>query len=232
MSKANPIKPITKESYAMLKAQTHSSNRFEVLGKIPKSYASTSSNLTYRSKEARQLIQILEADHISASGIFDLQKFFQQDKFFISKTRRFYEFILLDIEYVQISHIKNIENTDIAYSKCKILNINFEKDWEQNPFPRKHFSQIFVPQTFDYFDYKNAWFNTFFLKPSSHSWFFNWGEQTQTSFPNWFQEWWFFLGAIPDIFALISKNLLIISKSIVKVFSFWKQLFTLLLFSI
>ena len=84
MSKVNPIKPTTKESYVMPKAHTHSSNRFEVLGKIPKPSAPTSSNPIYKSKEARQLIQILEADHISASRTFDLQKFFQQDKFFIS----------------------------------------------------------------------------------------------------------------------------------------------------
>ena len=77
MSKVNPIKPTTKESSAMLKAQTHSSNRFKVLGKIPEPFAPNSSNPIYRSKEARQLIQILEADHISASGTFDLQKKFQ-----------------------------------------------------------------------------------------------------------------------------------------------------------
>ena len=93
MRKANPIKPTTKESYAKPKAQTQPSNGFEVLGKIPKPFAPTSSNPIYKSKEARQLIQVLEADHRSASGSFDLQKIFQQDKFFvsneISKTRRF-----------------------------------------------------------------------------------------------------------------------------------------------
>ena len=113
MSKANPIKPTTKESYAMPKAHTQSSNRFEVLGKIHKSFAPTSSNPIYKSKEARQLIQVLEADHRSASRSFDLQKIFQQDKFFvsneISKTRRFHEFILVDTESVQILHIKNSE---------------------------------------------------------------------------------------------------------------------------
>ena len=75
----------------MPKAQTHSSNPI------------------YRSKEARQLIQILEAynisaSNISASGTLDLQKLFQRDTFFISidisKTRRFYEFILVDTESV------------------------------------------------------------------------------------------------------------------------------------
>ena len=83
MNKANPIKPTTKESYAMPKAQTHSSNHFEVLGKIPNLYDSTSSNPIYKSKQERQLIQILEVDHISASGTFDLQNFFQQDNFFL-----------------------------------------------------------------------------------------------------------------------------------------------------
>ena len=84
MSKANPIKPITKESHALPKAQSQPSNRFEVLGKIPKSSTPTSSNPIYKSKESRQLIQVLEADHRSALGSFDLQIFFQQDKFFVS----------------------------------------------------------------------------------------------------------------------------------------------------
>ena len=105
------------------------------------------------------------------------KRFFNRTNFFvsneISKTRRFYEFILVDTEFVQISHIKNPEGTDIAYSKCKILKIISEKEWEQNPFTHKCFSQNFVPQTFNYLDYKNAWFKTFFVKPSSYSWFFN-----------------------------------------------------------
>ena len=95
MSIVNPTKPTTKESFSMPKSQSQLSNRFEVLGKIPKPYVPTTSNPIYKSKEARQLIQVLEADHKSASGSFDLQKIFQKDKFFvsndISKTRRFYD---------------------------------------------------------------------------------------------------------------------------------------------
>ena len=85
MSKANSIKPTAKESCAMSKIESQTSNRFEVLRKIPKPSTPSSSNLVYQSKEARQLIQILEADHISASGTFDLQFFFQKDKFFLSQ---------------------------------------------------------------------------------------------------------------------------------------------------
>ena len=60
----------------------------------------------------------------------------------VSKTHRFYEFILVDTESVQISHIRNSEATDIAYSKCNILKIISKNDWEQNPFTHKLFSQI------------------------------------------------------------------------------------------
>ena len=201
MSKQDPIKPTTKESYAMSKGQT--SNRFEVLGKIPKPKVSASQTTAYITKESKLLVQILEADHKSASGSFELKKNFQNFFFLsndISKTRRFYEFILVDTESIQVSHVKNLEGNDIAYSKCKILKIISENDWEQSPFTHKRFSQNFVPQTFDYKDYKDAWFNTFYVRPSSHSWFFNWGEKIQTIFPNWFQEWWLFLGAIQNIF--------------------------------
>ena len=158
MSKQDPIKPTTKGSYVMPKAQ--SSNRFEVLGKISKPNTPSSSSPTYITKEPKMLIQVLEADHKSVLDTFEIKNIFQKDKYFltneISKTHRFYEFILVDTEYIQVSHVKNHEGTDIAYSKCKILKIIYEKDWEQNPFTHKQFSENFVPQTFDYIDYKNA----------------------------------------------------------------------------
>ena len=70
MSKVDPIKPTTKESYAMPKPQP--SNHFEVLGKIPKPYVPSFSNPVYKSKEPKQLIQVLEADHRSALGSFEV----------------------------------------------------------------------------------------------------------------------------------------------------------------
>ena len=74
MSKGDPIKPTTKESYAMPKAQ--SLNRFEVLGKILKPTFPASSNPVYISKEPKLMLQVLEADHRSALGSFELQKIF------------------------------------------------------------------------------------------------------------------------------------------------------------
>ena len=105
--KQDPIKPTTKASYAMQKSQT--SNRFEVLGKSSKPSPSNPQKIVYYTKESRLLLQILELDHISVSGEIFIKKIFQNEKYFISnvilKTRKFYEFILVDTESVQISHV-------------------------------------------------------------------------------------------------------------------------------
>ena len=200
--KQDPIKPTTKASYAMQKSQT--SNRFEVLRKPSQPSTSNPQKIVYHTKESSLLLQILKPDHISASGEISIKKIFQNDKYFISneilKTRKFYEFILVDTESVQISHVQNPEGNGIAYSKYKILKVLNEKDWDQSIFTHKRFSKNFDPQTFDFYDYKNAWHHTFCIRPNSHSWFFNWDEKMQKSFPNWFQEWWLFMGVTPNIF--------------------------------
>ena len=184
--------------------KTQTSNRFEVLGQLSKAKSSNPSKPVYLTKDTKLMLQVLEADHLSASGSIITEKIFQNEKYFISnevlKTRNFYEFILVDTESVQISHIKNPEGTDIAYSKCKIQKVFTEKDWDQKIFTHKRFSQNFDPQTFDFYDYKNAWFHTFCVRPSTHSWFFNWDEKIQNQFPNWFQEWWLLMGATSEIF--------------------------------
>ena len=117
--KQDPIKPTTKESYAMPKTQT--SNRFEVLGQLSKAKSSNPSKPVYLTKDTKIMLQVLEASHLSASCSIITEKNFQNEKYFISnevlKTRKFHEFILVDTESVQISHIKNPEGTDIAYSK-------------------------------------------------------------------------------------------------------------------
>ena len=58
----------------------------------------------------------------------------------ILKTRKLYEFILVDTESVQISHVQNPKGNGIAYSKCKILKVLNEKYCDQNIFTHKIFS--------------------------------------------------------------------------------------------
>ena len=62
----------------MPKTQVQTPNRFEVLGKILKHSIPIFSTHVYQTKEAKSLIQILEVDHIFASGDFDFQKKFKK----------------------------------------------------------------------------------------------------------------------------------------------------------
>ena len=212
--KQEPIKPTTKASYCMQKSQT--SNRFEVLGKPSQPSSSNPQKPVYYTKESRLLLQIIEPDHISVSGEIAIKKIFQNEKYFISneilKTRKLYEFILVDTESVQISHVQNPEGNGIAYSKCKILKILNEKYWDQNIFTHKRFSEHFDPRTFDFYDYKNAWYHTFCIRPNSHSWFFNWMKKCKKVFQTGFRNGGY-LWVPPQIFYVLkSKNLLIMSK--------------------
>ena len=166
------------------------------------------------------MLKILEPDHISASGEISIKKIFQNDKYFVSneilKTRIFYEFILVDTESIQILHVKNPEGSDIAYSKCKILKVLNEKDWDQHIFTHKRFSEKFDPQTFDYYDYKNAWYHTFCIRPNSHSWFFNWDVKCKNHFQTGFRNGGFFWVLHQIFYVLKFKNVLITSKPTVR----------------
>ena len=220
--KQDPIKPTTKASYAMPKSQT--SNRFEVLGKTPQPSSSNPQKFSYYTKESRLVLQILETDHISASDVISTKKIFQNDKYFISneiiKTRKFYEFILVDTESIQISHVKNPEGNDIAYSKCKILKVLNEKDWDQNPFTHKRFFEHFDPQTFDFLTTKMLGTILFVLGqiliPSFSTGVIKCKEIFQTGFRNGG-----FLWVPPQIFFVLKlANLLNISKPTVIASSF------------
>ena len=151
-------------------------------------------------------VQVLEPFHLSNSGKPEISKIFSQGKYFIQnnleKNQKFYEFILIDTDYVEISHIQNQTSIDICYSKCKICKVISQKSWGQSPDTHKMFSQNFRLKSYDYHDYIDTWYHTFFFRPFDHSWFFHWGDEikNQTDFPNWFQEWWLFFGAIKHIF--------------------------------
>ena len=140
-------------------------------------------------------VQVLKPFQISNSGKPKLSKIFSKGKYFLQnnldKTRRFYEFILVDTKSVEISHIQNESSTKIYYSKCKIFKVLTHKLWGQSPDIHKTFLKNFRPKSYDYHDYIDAWFYIFFYRPFDHSWFFHWGDEIkiQNDFPNWFQEW-------------------------------------------
>jgi len=83
----------------------------------------------------------------------------------------------------------------ILYSKCIIRDVITAQEWKK-PFEERKFSIIYTPQTYNYNDYKNAWYRTFLLQPNIHSWFFNFHEQCSNPFPVWFYHWWTMFGCL------------------------------------
>ncbi|KAK9667136.1 hypothetical protein RND81_14G235600 [Saponaria officinalis] len=116
----------------------------------------------------------------------------------ISKNQRFYEFILVDSGSADIKHNRNSEGK-ITYSKLIINKVNSSDDWIE-PFAERDFSKRFVPQTYSYQDYKNAWSRALLLEDFDHSWFVTFKSNCPQRFPIWFYQWWYLFGPVQDIY--------------------------------
>lgn len=110
------------------------------------------------------------------------------------KTQQFYELILVDTQSADISHTYDKINTNhILFSKCIIKQVLSAKQWK-DPFEERLFSIPFAPQTFDYNDYRMAWFRAFLFQLDTHSWFYNCHDSCPLQFPIWFYYWWTWFG--------------------------------------
>ena len=95
----------------------------------------------------------------------------------LRKSQKFYELILVDSQSISIRHTFDKHHpTQILYSKCIIRDVITSQQWK-NPFEECKFSIAYNPQTYNYNDYKNAWYRAFLLHANIHSWFFNFHEQ-------------------------------------------------------
>ena len=126
------FKSILCYAYWETQSQTPVSNLFQVLRNILKpsqtfAYAAQTSKQTscnYVIKAHLMKVWILESHHFSKFGSLDITKIFSKGFFFqndLVKTRKFYEYILIDTDFVEITHILNKDSTYICYSKCKIF---------------------------------------------------------------------------------------------------------------
>ena len=77
----------------------------------------------------------------------------------------------------------------IMFSKAKILKVLSVKDMNQELYKSKAFSRQFSPQPYNYYDYIDAWYNTFYLWHFQHSWFFWFKKGISLKFPKWFLMW-------------------------------------------
>ena len=150
----------TKASYAMPQVQqerlkSQNLDMFHVLGTLPSNQSkqtfaqkgSSSQSQQYVAKAYVMKVQVLKHFHLSNSRKLGISKKNSHGKYFIQdnlvKTCKFYEFILVDIDLVQISHIQNQNSIDICYSKCKICKVLCQKMWGQSLNTHKIFSQNF-----------------------------------------------------------------------------------------
>lgn len=117
-------------------------------------------------------------------------------------TQQFYEAILVDTGSISVKITLTPDQTEIAFSTILIHKILTQEQWGPHPLQPRRFSIAHNPPSFNYYDYQQAWFNTFFYQNSrlSHSWMFTFKDDFPRTFPNWFFSWWTHFGSLPQIF--------------------------------
>ncbi|KAG4954155.1 hypothetical protein JHK87_039749 [Glycine soja] len=119
----------------------------------------------------------------------------------INKTRKFYEFILVDTNSVSIKHFKDNNDPSLnTHSTIQILKVLQPRHFGSNLNQPKKFSAPFDPAGYAYWDYVDAWTNVFWHQNSKfkHLWLIYFKTNTTYNFPNW---WNFFgptLAIYPD----------------------------------
>ncbi|KAI5400404.1 hypothetical protein KIW84_065336 [Lathyrus oleraceus] len=141
----------------------------------------------------------------NSSLLQNISRIFPPGFYFIpkdqTKTRKFYEFILVDSESITLTHQTDpSDKSKIKFSKFKVNKVLSPSDWNQPPSELKSFSRAFTPQYYSYFDYMDAWFNFLSVEPFNHTWFIWFNKDISLSFPNWFIQWFIIVGPILEIF--------------------------------
>ena len=120
-------------------------------------------------------------------------------------TQRYYEFILVDNGSVSFSpHKDKGSQSFVTNTSVQIHSVLSPTDWRSHPRAYKKFSKPFDPMIYNYWDYQEAWINTFTLQNHlyTHSWFFYFNKKkpAQFQFPHWFlNQWWPCYGPTIDI---------------------------------
>ncbi|XP_073024284.1 uncharacterized protein [Primulina eburnea] len=142
-----------------------------------------------------------------------LQKYFGKGRYYkpydINKTPYFYQAILEITESVIFKNFFLEEkHEDPAYSTCKILKVIAPADWGYDLtkslfFPEKLKETHFFEIPFNYWDYHQAWYNSFLIQNQKHkhTWLFYFDTKIcdPKQFPFWWNSWWEFFGSSYEI---------------------------------
>ena len=175
----------------------------------PTSSSQAPKKTQYFSKFKKEPIIILEPEyHNPMNRIPNFQeiskKVFLDNFYFIPddliKNRKYYEYILIDTSSVEIEHNYDANETSkISYSKIKILKVLTPREFATDMYTSKSFSNPSCLLRYSYLDYKKAWFNIFFIRPFTHSWFIQFYHKLPSPLPQWFFHWWSYFGMTRDI---------------------------------
>ena len=95
----------------------------------------------------------------------------------------------VDIEH-ELANKSDPDN--IAYFKFTLSPFSWPVDHLQTPI---NLSKRFNPQTYNWYDYKDAWINFLYVRPTTHKWFVKYCLEVAASIiPRWFHEWWSWFG--------------------------------------
>ena len=121
----------------------------------------------------------------------------------INKTRKFYEFILVDIGSVSIKHFKDSNDPSLnTHSTIQVLKVMQPWHYGSTLNQPKKFSAPFDPAGYTYWDYIDVWTNVFWHQNNKfkHSWLIYFKNNTVYNFSNWFLQWWNFFGPTSQIY--------------------------------
>lgn len=199
--KSNPITTITGKSSNIM-----TQNRYTTIQPITPSdlFTKPTFETQYKEKPEAHAIIPIERDWFQIDRKIMYKNIFPKPFHYVPndlrKTQKFYEFILVDTESIELSHTKNPTTGEISFSKIKILKVLSIQDWGQELFKSKTFTRQFNPQEYNYYDYMAAWNNALYLSPSPHSWFLWFKKGISLQVPKWFMKWFYDFGPIVDIF--------------------------------
>ncbi|KAH9779649.1 hypothetical protein KPL71_007778 [Citrus sinensis] len=141
-----------------------------------------------------------------------ISKFFPQGWFFkpwdLTKPQSYYQSILEITDSVKFKHFfLSKTHSEPAYSTATILKVLSPNQWGDllhnfKTFPLDFETRLPHCRSFSYWDYQQAWYNTFFIQnpKKSHSWLFFFNLKiTVQSLPNWFHHWWNYFGPTSEI---------------------------------
>ena len=120
------------------------------------------------------------------------------------KTPEFYERILEETQSVTFRHFE--DKGHVNYSTARIHRVIHPSQWQPdtlslNKFKNKTNEALPYRSSFSYFDYQQAWWNTFWRKNANntHTWLFFFENFDIRTAPYWFLRWWELLGPTDEI---------------------------------